>query len=67
MSKLRSEHIVLCRDGFCDLTIRRWNYEDGTHSYDMLCYTYRNGDTRWQKINLSNEEIEKQIKLYKRK
>lgn len=62
---MRSEQIILYKKGFNPLTIRRWNYEDGSRCYDILCHTYLNGDTRWQKLLLSNEEVEKQIEMYK--
>lgn len=61
---LRSEHIKLYKEGFNPLTIRRWTEYNGEYHYDMLCHTFRNGDTRWERINLSNEEIESQIESY---
>jgi hypothetical protein len=43
--KLRVEKtFILHKEGFNDITIRKWNWEDDTYEYDLLCHTFRNGD-----------------------
>lgn len=64
MDKLRSERILLYREGFNPLLIRRWNYHDGTYIYEIRCNVRKNGDERWERINLPNEEVEGQIEKY---
>lgn len=64
MDKIRSERIWLYKDGFRPILIRRWNYQDGSYVYEMRCHLYNNGDERWEKINLPNDEVERQITLY---
>lgn len=62
--KLRSERFTLRNEPFKDVILRRWNFDDDTYEYHILCNISRAGDERWQRLNLSNGTVEEHIRLY---
>jgi len=67
IDQMKMEKIVLVREGFNPLTLRKVIYTNETYFYEMLCYTRRDGSGRYEKINLPIEDIENQINVYKEK
>lgn len=54
-----SNKIVLCRDGFSDITIRKRN-----DYYEMLSHKDYYGHEYWEKLPISNDIIERDILKY---
>jgi hypothetical protein len=54
------DEITLRKEGFTDLTIRKVY-----GGYEMLTYTRRDGTKVWTKITFTDEQVEKQIEMYR--
>ena len=67
MDKMTMKEIVLRKEGFKDLTLRKVSLLDGPVYYELLSYIYNRGDKRWAKLTMSNPLIEQHIEKYKYK
>lgn len=56
---LKIERFLLRKEGFPDIHLRRIY-----NKWEMLAHKYRNGDTRWLKLNMPEELIQMNIEMY---
>lgn len=59
------QRITLYREGFTPIVIRKVTLVDESYFYETLAYSHPHYlHERWEKIALSNEQVESQIEKY---
>ena len=65
IDKMTMQRITLYREGFTPIIIRKVTLVDESYFYEMLAYSNPHClHERWEKIALSNEQVESQIEKY---
>ena len=66
IDQMKMEEIVLQKEGFAPLTLRKVTLVDETYFYEMLAYQ-KGLHKRWEKIKFTHSEVEDQIFKYRKK
>lgn len=65
IDKMTMQKITLYREDFAPIVIRKVTLVDESYFYEMLAYSHPHYlHERWEKIALSNEQVELQIEKY---
>ena len=65
INQMTMQRITLYREGFTPIVIRKVTLVDESYFYEMLAYSHPHYlHERWEKVALSNEQVESQIEKY---